>query len=269
MKIQIFGDIINSDNERSTAEDFSVAQLDDAVSRLADGEDLEIDITSFGGSATAAIAMSNLLKQASSNGHKTCAHVIGIAASSASAIACACDELHVDSNAFLMLHLPWSAAMGNSLDFRKEADVLDQYRDAFVAIYKLKMPDKAQDEIVKMLEDETWVLGSQADALGIVCTTVDTGEQIFSIAASAKPFARRFKHMPKEILADEESVPLAEVEKRVSGMQSAMAKQLNELKAELDAKTQEFEIQMQARDQELVEAKASATSLAAQLESSR
>lgn len=268
MKVQIFGDIINSDSERSTLEDFSVAQLDQAITGLADGEDLELEITSFGGSATAAIAMSNLLKQASSNGHKTRAHVIGIAASSASAIAFSCDEMHVDSNAFLMLHLPWSSAMGNSLDFRKEADVLDQYRDAFVAIYKLKMPDKAQDEIVKMLEDETWILGSQAGMLGIECTMVDAGES-FSIAASARPFAKRFKHMPSEILDLDQSVPLAEVEKRVSGMQSAMAKQINELKAELDAKTKEFEIQMQARDQELVEARASATSLAAQLESSR
>jgi ATP-dependent protease ClpP protease subunit len=59
-----------------------------------------------------------MIKQASANGHKSTAHVIGIAASMASAIACACDELKMDSNAFMMIHNPWSYAMGDATDMR-------------------------------------------------------------------------------------------------------------------------------------------------------
>lgn len=75
----------------------------------------------------------------------------------ASAIACACDWLKMDSNAFMMLHLPWTMTMGNAIDLRKEAEVLDQYRDALISVYRTKF--NATDEVLrKILEDETWIL---------------------------------------------------------------------------------------------------------------
>lgn len=60
-------------------------------------------------------------------------------------------------------------------------------------------------------------------------------------------------------------VPKAECEKRVQGMQSAMAKQINELRREYDAKIKDFEVQMKAKDEELAKAKAEATSLSERL----
>jgi ATP-dependent protease ClpP protease subunit len=63
------------------------------LNNLAEKEEFVLEITSYGGSVTAGLAICNLLKKASAQGHKTTAHVIGIAASMASAIACACDEL--------------------------------------------------------------------------------------------------------------------------------------------------------------------------------
>ena len=131
------------------------------MNKLEKDEDFEIEITSYGGSVTAGLAICNLLKQASANGHKTTAHVIGIAASMASAIACACDELKIDANAFLMVHNPWTMALGNAIDLRKEAEVLDQYRDALLAIYRTKF-DTSDEVIKKMLDDETWIVGESA-----------------------------------------------------------------------------------------------------------
>jgi ATP-dependent protease ClpP protease subunit len=131
------------------------------LNKLDDGDDVEIDITSCGGSVTAGLAICNLIKRASANGHKTTAHVIGIAASMASVIACSCDELEIDSNALFMMHLPWTSLMGNAIDLRKEADTLDKYCDALIAIYRTKfnMDDTA---IRALLEDETWLVGKDA-----------------------------------------------------------------------------------------------------------
>ena len=84
------------------------------MNKLEPDEDVEIEITSYGGSVSAGLAICNLLKKASAEGHKTTAHVIGIAASMASAIACACDEMKIDANAFLMVHNPWTMAMEGS-----------------------------------------------------------------------------------------------------------------------------------------------------------
>lgn len=67
--------------------------------------------------------------------------------------------------------------------------------------------------------------------------------------------------------AVEEMIPKAECDKRVSGMQSTMAKQLDSMKKEYEAKIQDFEVQMKVKDEELAKFKAEATSLNERLES--
>ena len=140
-----------------------------------------------------------MLKRASSEGHKTTAHVIGIAASMASAIACACDKMEIDANAFLMVHNPWSVAMGNAGDLRKEADTLDKFRDALLSIYRTKF--KMDDEAIKtILDGETWILGEQASLYNIEAEVIPTAEPL-KIAASLKTpkFFDTLKNTPKAL----------------------------------------------------------------------
>ena len=299
-KFLIAGSIVDTDAERETYEDVTPAQVNAFLNKLGPDDDVQLDITSYGGSVSAGIAICNLLKQASANGHKTIAHVIGIAASMASAIACACDTLKIDSNGFLMLHLPWTMTMGNAIDLRKEAEVLDQYRDALIAIYRTKF-DMWDDGIEKMLAAETWILGDSASFFGLKAEVIPT-EEPFRIAASLK--MPKFKHLPKalkEIIMEkeeeeikkvddevkneevveekveetkaevveetkaeepkEEMVAKAEVDKRVSGMQSAMAKQMDAMKKDYEAKIADFEVQIKAKDEELTKTMALVTSL--------
>lgn len=61
-------------------------------------------------------------------------------------------------------------------------------------------------------------------------------------------------------------VPMAEVEKRVSGMQSTMAKKMDAMKKEYDAKILDFENQLKTKDEELTKVKAEVTSLEQRLE---
>lgn len=295
---------------------------------MEDREEVEFEITSYGGSVSAGIAICNLIKKASAQGHKSTAHVIGIAASMASGIACACDELKIDANAFLMVHNPWTVTMGNANDMRKEADVLDTYRDALLAIYRTKF-DASDEVIKKMLDDETWILGEQAPMFNLKCEVIPTQEPLRA-AAFAKNMPK-FLHTPKaleEIImekeqemkkqandeqkedavepkaeetkveepvveepkaeeskdevvesdtqpmeesteepkAEGEMIAKAEADKRVSGMQSAMAKQMNDLKKDYEAKIADLEVQMKAKDEELTKAKAEVTSLTESLD---
>ena len=319
----IAGSIVDTDADRETFEDVTPTQVNAFINKLDDGEDIEVDITSYGGSVAAGVAICNLLKQASANGHKTKSHVIGIAASMASAIACACDEMTIDANAFWMCHLPWTMSIGNAVDLRKEAEVLDTYRDALVAIYKSKF-DTTSDVIVNMMESETWILGNQAPMFKMNAEVIPTQEPL-RVAAFAKQMPK-FMHTPKalkdiimekeqelksqddlttkpisdmenketdkeqdiekevqeavetaEVEAEnpveqaseaqkedeqpvEEMVAKAEVDKRVSGMQSTMAKKMDAMKKDYEAKIADFEVQMKAKDEELAKAKADATS---------
>ena len=328
----IAGSIVDTDADRETFEDVTPVQINSILNKLEPDEELELEITSYGGSVTAGLAICNLLKKASAEGHKTTAHVVGIAASMASAIACACDSLKIDSNAFLMVHQPWTMAIGNAIDLRKEAEVLDQYRDALLAIYRTKF-DCSEEVIKKMLEDETWIIGESAPFFMLKCEVIPTQEPLRA-AAFAKQMPK-FVHTPKalkdiimekeqtlkaqddlttgasnemnekedikeektateevvqeaveaeeakaeekteEVVEDkkeeqpvEDMVAKAEVDKRVSGMQSAMAKQMDAMKKDYEAKIADFQVQIKAKDEELTKAKAEVTSLSESLEKS-
>lgn len=299
-KFLIAGSIVDTDADRETFEDTTPTQVNAFLNKLEQNEDVELEITSYGGSVTAGLAICNLLKQASANGHKTTAHVIGIAASMASAIACSCDELKIDANAFLMVHNPWTITMGNANDMRKEAEVLDQYRDALLAIYRTKF-DVGDETIKAMLDSETWIIGDAASFFSLKAEVIPTAEPL-RIAASLK--MPKFMHTPKalkEIIMEKEQeikqandevkneevveekteetpaepvveeskaeqpkdemVAKAEVDKRVSGMQSAMAKQMDAMKKDYEAKIADFEVQMKVKDEELTKARADVTSL--------
>lgn len=65
---------------------------------------------------------------------------------------------------------------------------------------------------------------------------------------------------------DGETVTKAECEKRVSGMQSAMAKQIDGLKKEYAAKIENLEIQLRETGKELTDSKESVISLKRKLE---
>ena len=308
----IAGSIVDTDADRETFEDVTPVQINAFLNKLEPNEEATLEITSYGGSVTAGLAICNLFKKASAEGHKITAHVIGIAASMASAIACACDELKIDANAFLMVHNPWTITMGNANDMRKEADTLDKYRDALLAVYRTKF--NTSDEVIKkMLDDETWIIGAGAPMFELKAEVIPTAEPL-KIAASTK--MQKFMNVPKklkdsimekeqeikqandevkneevvETKADEtpaetvveepkaedtiekteeivdDLVPKAEVEKRVSGMQSAMAKQMDAMKKDYEAKIADFQVQIKAKDEELAKVNADATSLAEKLE---
>ena len=302
----IAGSIVDTDADRETFEDVTPVQVNAFLNKLEPDEEAVLEITSYGGSVTAGLAICNLLKKASAEGHKTTAHVIGIAASMASAIACACDELKIDANAFMMVHNPWTITMGNANDMRKEADTLDKYRDALLAVYRTKF--NTSDEVIKkMLDDETWIIGAGAPMFELKAEVIPTAEPL-KIAASTK--MQKFMNVPKnlkEIIMEkeqeikqandevkneevveekaeettaetvveepktedvvvEETVTKAEADKRVSGMQSAMAKQMDAMKKDYEAKIADLQVQMKAKDEELAKVNADATRLAKQLE---
>lgn len=174
------------------------------TSQLADGESLEVEITSEGGSVTAGNVIVSKLRELSKSGHKTTAHVVSIAASMASVIACACDELIVDSNAFLMIHCVWTCVQGNANELRKEADTLDLFTKSLISVYRTKF-NKTDDEIMSLLESETWILGEQAKDYGLNCIVNDIGSEI---RIAAKCDLSKFKNLPKVFnMENEEKKP--------------------------------------------------------------
>lgn len=137
--------VIDSEITEETAAAFC-----EQIKDIAEGEPLKLEISSEGGSVTAGNVIVSKIRELSKTGHQTTAHVISLAASMASVIACACDNLVIDSNAFLMIHCVWSCVQGNAEQLRKEADTLDLFTKSLIAVYRSKF-DKTDDEIMAYL----------------------------------------------------------------------------------------------------------------------
>jgi ATP-dependent protease ClpP protease subunit len=129
----------------------------------------EIEINSPGGYVLQGIEMANAIKNCPA---KVVAHVTGIAASMASVVMCACDEIEMEEASFAMFHDPWGFAMGNAREMRKEADLLDQMKSVIMSFYRGKFAKKSNEEISAMLSDETWYTGSECAENGMACTII-------------------------------------------------------------------------------------------------
>lgn len=205
-KFYLNGDIVDNGDEWDCP-CVSPNMLKEFIDGLTDNEDIEIDITSFGGSCTAGNAMVSMLRSASANGHRTIAHVVSIAASMASVVACACDELIIDSNAFMMIHLPYTCVEGNYEQIRKEADTLELFTKSLVSVYRSKF-NLTDEEIIALLQAETWILGDDVETYGLKCT-INKVDGELKVAASCK---YGYKNIPRGLKKMEEKT-IEEIEK--------------------------------------------------------
>lgn len=126
------------------------------------GKDLNVFINSGGGSVFAGIAIYNMIQRHAQK-NKVQIFVDGLAGSIASVIAFAGSEPpKIPSNAFLMIHNPWSYGEGNAAELRKMADELDTVAVGMQNIYNKHLRDGVDEATVKELMDaESWLNGEE------------------------------------------------------------------------------------------------------------
>ena len=126
--------------------------------KQAAGADVVVNINSFGGDMFEGFAIYNLLAQYSG---KVSVRVLGLAASAASIIAMAGDEVAMSPASFLMIHNSWVYAAGNRHDFTDLATSLKPFDEAMASIYANQTGmDKKQ--IMQLMDAETWINGDDA-----------------------------------------------------------------------------------------------------------
>ena len=127
----------------------------DAVGPL---DTITVRINSPGGSVFDGTAIYNTLKR---NQARKIVEIEGVAASAASFIAMAGDEIHMAENAFMMIHQAQGFAMGPESEMRKMADVLDKMDETIAKIYANRSGRKP-DTMMRMMVDETWFTAQEA-----------------------------------------------------------------------------------------------------------
>lgn len=144
------------------------------ISQQLDGMrgDVEVYINSPGGSYFEGVSIYNLLREYEG---KVTVKVIGLAASAASIIAMAADELLIAETGSLMIHNVWVCACGDRNDMAKAADTLSQFDEAMAKLYAKRAGiDAAQ--ATEWMDAETWFTGEQAIEAGMADGLIEDDE---------------------------------------------------------------------------------------------
>jgi ATP-dependent Clp protease protease subunit len=132
------------------------------LAALPDATPLALRLNSPGGSVFDAVAIYNAIKRHTGT---VTVWIDGIAASAASYIAMAGDEVIMPENAFLMIHDPAGMVMGTAIDMRAMAEALDKIKGSLLQGYAAKS-GRPQEEIAPLMAAETWLDAKDALDLG-------------------------------------------------------------------------------------------------------
>ena len=174
---------IYSDIDSQTG--FGPQALRDALAE-ADGGPMTIRLNSEGGNVIDGLACYNLLR---SYDGETTVVIDGMALSIASLVVCGADKVQMAENAWLMVHNPHNQVAGDGDDLRDMAGLLDGMTSQLATVYAAKSK-KPKEEILRLMDAETWMTGPQALKAGFV------DEVTASLEMAAEFDATRFSKPP-------------------------------------------------------------------------
>lgn len=155
---------------------------------------IELSVHSPGGSVFEALAMYHVMLAQSP---RITARIEGVAASAATILLMAASRREAPANAYLMVHNPAMMSFGEADEMRKVADLLDKVKGSIAAIY-VAGTQKPEADIIKMMDEETWMTGDEALAAGFIHAVTEA----MPVAASLSDTVRsRFTKVPQALAA--------------------------------------------------------------------
>lgn len=152
--------------------------VNDAIKK-ANGEKLDVYINSEGGDIFAGSEIYSSLRSYKGD---VKIHVVGLAASAASVIACA-RESEIAPTAMMMVHNVSSYAEGDYRDMNHQAEVLEKANKIIAAAY-VEKTGMAEAEALKMMDHETWLTAQDAVEKGL-CNAISKPRQNSTIQLAA------------------------------------------------------------------------------------
>lgn len=157
-EITIYGDIGDSWwGESTSANDIKQALKDVST------DEITIRLNSPGGDAFDGIAIYNQLKNHSA---KVIVHVDGLAASAASIIAMAADEIVMNTGSMMMIHEASTFSWGTKADIKKTLNALEGIDKSIADIYMTRYTGE-REALNALVEGETWFTASEAVEAGL------------------------------------------------------------------------------------------------------
>lgn len=160
---------------------------------LTGAKPVALRINSPGGSVSDALAIYDALRN-----HKgtVTARVDGLAASAATLVMLAADEVVMAKHALLMVHDPWAMAVGNAGDMRKMGTALDKHRGEMVALYA-ERTGQSKAEVEDVMAAETWMNAEEAVEAGFAARVDDADARKPHLTAASLAYLRDITQRPE------------------------------------------------------------------------
>lgn len=156
-EVYLYDAIVDSDLEAEWFGGVAPKAFVQAIKDI-DADVIHLRVNSPGGSVFAARAMEQALRDHKA---KVVAHIDGVAASAASFLVMAADEIVMAPGALMMIHKAWTISMGNADDLIQTAGLLEKIDNTLAATYSERSGQDA-DKIMSMMEAETWFTAQEA-----------------------------------------------------------------------------------------------------------
>ena len=155
---------------------------------LISGEgDIEVWINSPGGDCIAASQIYNMLMDYKGN---VTVKIDGIAASAASVIAMAGTEVLMGPTSLMMIHNPFTVAIGDSEEMQKAIGMLDEVKESIVNAYEIKT-GLSRPRLSHLMDAETWLNANKAIELGFADALMFKAGEAEGGAQDSFVFSRR------------------------------------------------------------------------------
>jgi ATP-dependent Clp protease protease subunit len=167
-----------------------------AIAGMDGVETLHLRINSPGGDVFEARAIANAIRQFKGS---TVAHIDCLAASAATTIALACEQVEIAQDGFFMIHNSWTFAYGNKDDLSQTISLLTQIDAGIVADYAKRTGQKT-DQIETWMDDETWFTADQAVEYGFANCVMDPPDKTENATRSKTWNLSAFNKAPKALI---------------------------------------------------------------------
>lgn len=241
---------VNADGEKATEAEISIYdqiggfgisanEFIDGLKELGDVETINVRIASGGGSIVEGNTIFNALKRHSA---KVVTHIDSLAASMASVIAMAGDEIRMAENALLMIHNPWTMSMGGAEQLRKDADLLDKMEANIRQAYARS--NKSSEELDALMDAETYFTAEEAldagfidaiDSANLAAASIEDMDTSEFKLPQAKLDAIQIQLLTKQVAARDEMIDVRDA------TIETLAAEIDAGKAQVAAVTESFE----------------------------
>lgn len=178
------------------------------LAKAGNGGPVTIRINSPGGEVWAASTIRSIMMEYQG---KITVRIDGLCASAATIVATAGDVVRMQDSAYFMIHEAWMIAYGNVEDFKAVIDFLKVTNQGILEAYQSKT-NLGEDQLAKMMKDETWMTARQAQEYGFVDEVITASSKQFAMAGgrAALNLLGEYTNVPADLLKDEPNPAVAD-----------------------------------------------------------